>query len=221
MKRIRHVCKPFLAFLAVAMIPLVLMGCGNGDEQPSAEDPTEETPIETPEINDLSAIHHESDESVNDDIDRLIKDIEEYGIFSRPAPVRPSIQEALLKSEEYKKGAELHVLAIGHQKNNETEEADRNYRIAAKHFLKAAAQHLEADISECTFRAGLSLNNLNQPDSERAYLLLKYTAVITPREGMPAFCNAVINDIRKRNLLSEEKMRELDERVDKMQSVVR
>ena len=109
-KKIRCVCKAVLAFLAVAMFPLFLMGCGKSDEQgsgeqpskeqpteqhPLVEQPTEETRIEAPDIKDRSSIGDESDKLVIDDIDKLIKHIEEHGIFSHAAQVPPSIQEAL------------------------------------------------------------------------------------------------------------------------------
>jgi len=234
-KKIRCVCKAVLAFLAVAMFPLFLMGCGKSDEQgsgeqpskeqpteqhPLVEQPTEETRIEAPEIKDRSSIGDESDKLVIDDIDKLIKHIEGYGIFSRSAQVQPSIQEALYESEEYQKGVELHGLAAD-QKHGEPKESDRNYRLAATHFLKAATQHMEADISACTFRAGTILMSMNQPDHERTYLLLKLTLVINPKGKRVASSNQLINEIREKNLLSQEEMQALDKRVDKIQSVVR
>ena len=73
MRRIRRVCKGFLAFLAVVMIPLVLIGCGKSDEQPSDENPPEDTRIEAPKIGSSLPVNGGPDDSVNDDIDELIQ----------------------------------------------------------------------------------------------------------------------------------------------------
>ncbi len=44
MRRIRRVWKALLVFFAAAMIPLALMGCGEGDTQPSGEQPSKTEP---------------------------------------------------------------------------------------------------------------------------------------------------------------------------------
>ena len=216
MGRIRRVCKGSLAFLAVVMIPLVLIGCGKSDEQSSDENPPEDTRIEAPAIGSSLPVNGGPDDSVNDDIDELIQYIEEHGIFPRAAQIPPSIKEALQKSEEYQEGVELTGLAEMHKKNNDTEEADKNYRLAAECFLKAATQHLEADISFCIYRAAFILaKRMSRPDYETAYILLKYSLAINPNDKLAIFSTAVINEIRGQNSISPDQMQKLDERVNR------
>ena len=126
-----------------------------------------------------------------------------------------STQLALLKSSDYREGVELQRVTEGYLTKDEIQNADESYHLAATKILKAAAQNLEADISDCTFRAGMCLNNLSRSDSERAYLLLRYTQVISSKAGLAEVCESVIDKMKKENLLSRKKIEELDKRIER------
>ena len=86
MDRIRIFCKALPAFLTVAIVPLLLMGCGNDGEKSDYENGGEYGNNDDSGAGESTYIDEGINESVNDDIDELILYIKEHGIFACPVP---------------------------------------------------------------------------------------------------------------------------------------
>lgn len=161
------------------------------------------------------------EDDVLDDVSKQIRHVENRGGFlSRAAQVHWSVQETFLKSEEYKNGKKLISIAKKQKEDGEFEQSDKNYRLAIYHYLKAASQHLDADISGCIFFCGWFLRDkVSQPDYEAAYMLVKYSLVINPRGNRAKIANAFAREFEEKHLLSQEKMQELDNRIGEIKSL--
>jgi hypothetical protein len=135
------------------------------------------------------------------------------GLLSKSAQIPIEVQRGLERSEEYRKGVKLHGEAGAAQVRNDTALADQLYLQAIALFLKAAAEHPEADISIATFRCGhILMSMVSKPDYENSYVLLKYTTLINPQGATGKMATRFLGDFQQ--ILTPAKRAELDAKTD-------
>jgi len=228
--------------LAVLVLIILLCGCAKKEDRSqeksdtnseiNSQSSTVERQINEPEVTtpkastlpsngeaiveDLSSVTEELHEQINRDIEKHIHYIENHGVSQVP----PAVQEDLRNSAEYQKASESYKLAKKQGKMNQTEEADKSYRLAAQQYLKVATLHMDADISELTFAAAYQLcKSVSTPskfDYETAYLLTRYSLIVSPNGRMSEHYRLVSREIEELKTVPTERLRELDQKATEL-----
>jgi hypothetical protein len=138
-----------------------------------------------------------------------------YGEFSKAAKILPEVQDAFEKSQEYQKGVSTQASAMELGEEKDAEKADKLYMEAIQHFLKAASEHPEADITLATFRSGhMLMSMVSKPDYESTYLFLKYTVIVNPKGTLAIMGNNFLEEIKPQ--IPPEKIAQLDTKAEQL-----